>query len=73
MTRKVIILWLCICGCQQKSDMEERKLAAYVKMETKVNSIITQLEIDCDSTIARMARSRAYSIMAKKIGGGKKK
>jgi hypothetical protein len=73
MTRWILILWFGLGSCHQKQDIEERKLAAYNKMEEKVKTVMMQLEIDCDSTIAKMARLRADSILNQNIKRGKRK
>lgn len=60
-----LILFL-ICSChlkrQKSDDVYTLRLKAKSDADEKVNRVIQQLRVDCDSNIFRMARQRADSL-----------
>jgi hypothetical protein len=57
-----MIALACNTSTDPQAAQEAARLKATAAMEQKVNEVITQLRVDCDSSLLSMARYQADSI-----------
>jgi len=59
-----ILFLMCSCSLnkQKQDDVYTLRLKAKADAEEKVNKVIQQLRVDCDSTIFHIARQKADSL-----------